>query len=85
MHGAISIFFSGVCRFTVRFKCNNYSYPFVGPFPPAQSDMSWDECKRALGLTDTPNWLGGKQPPPYAVISSKVDESHRGIRNPARR
>ncbi|CAM9321055.1 unnamed protein product, partial [Ectocarpus fasciculatus] len=49
------------------------------------SDMSWDECKRVLGLTDTPNWLGGKKPPPYAVISSKVDESHRGIRNPARR
>ncbi|CBJ31643.1 Sept3, septin GTPase [Ectocarpus siliculosus] len=49
------------------------------------SETSWNECKGALGPTDPPNWLGERQPPPYAVISSKVDESHRGIRSPARR
>ncbi|CAM9709550.1 unnamed protein product, partial [Ectocarpus fasciculatus] len=50
------------------------------------SETSWQGCKRALRLPDTPNWLGERQPPPYAVISSKVDEPHGGgIRKPARR
>ncbi|CAN0296344.1 unnamed protein product [Ectocarpus sp. 6 AP-2014] len=50
------------------------------------SDTSWNECLTTLGFTVTPDWLGERQPPPYAVISSKVDEPHGGlIRNPARR
>ncbi|CAN0168434.1 unnamed protein product, partial [Ectocarpus sp. 12 AP-2014] len=50
------------------------------------SETSWNECLTTLGFTVTLSWLGERQPPPYAVISSKVDEPHGGlIRNPARR
>ncbi|CAM9710093.1 unnamed protein product [Ectocarpus sp. 12 AP-2014] len=49
------------------------------------SETSWEQCKlklRTQGTRNTPDWLGERQPPPYAVISSKVDKSDGSIRTP---
>lgn len=34
---------------------------------------TWDACLDALHIRGTPDWLGKKKPPPFAVISSKLD------------
>lgn len=39
-----------------------------------RAERSWNECKTEIKVTGEPNWLGERQPPPYAVISSKMDD-----------
>eukprot|EP00903_Cladosiphon_okamuranus_P018904 g17387.t1 len=51
------------------------------------SDQAWDACLAVLHIEGTPNWLGERQPPPYAVISSRLDDPDGSISapDPARR
>lgn len=64
---------------------NSFSDPFSLPccFPTnCETDGTWNKCKKLLGVGDQPKWLGEKQPPPYAVISSKIDERDEGDKAP---
>ncbi|CAM9808904.1 unnamed protein product [Scytosiphon promiscuus] len=38
------------------------------------SGRAWTKCLEKLKITNPPSWLGERQPPPYAVISSQLDE-----------
>ncbi|CAB1098287.1 unnamed protein product [Ectocarpus sp. CCAP 1310/34] len=38
------------------------------------SERAWEKCLAALNIADEPIWLGERRPPPYAVISSQVDD-----------
>ncbi|CBJ31642.1 Sept4ps, septin GTPase, pseudogene [Ectocarpus siliculosus] len=38
------------------------------------SERAWRKCLGALNIADEPIWLGERRPPPYAVISSQVDD-----------
>ncbi|CAM9808835.1 unnamed protein product, partial [Scytosiphon promiscuus] len=51
------------------------------------SDHAWTKCVATLQIANPPHWLGEKQPPPYAVISSRLDDpgGHISAPDPARR
>ncbi|CAN0283462.1 unnamed protein product [Ectocarpus fasciculatus] len=46
------------------------------------SERAWGKCLEALNIADEPNWLGERRPPPYAVISSQVDDPNGNAHAP---
>ncbi|CAM9506330.1 unnamed protein product, partial [Ectocarpus fasciculatus] len=46
------------------------------------SDRAWEKCLDALKIEGDPTWLGARRPPPYAVISSQVDDPNGNNKTP---
>ncbi|CAN0296233.1 unnamed protein product, partial [Ectocarpus sp. 6 AP-2014] len=46
------------------------------------SERAWGKCLAALNIADEPIWLGERRPPPYAVISSQVDDPNGNAHAP---
>ncbi|CBJ31640.1 Sept6ps, septin GTPase, pseudogene [Ectocarpus siliculosus] len=46
------------------------------------SERAWGKCLGALNIADEPIWLGERRPPPYAVISSQVDDPNGNAHAP---
>ncbi|CAN0174825.1 unnamed protein product [Ectocarpus fasciculatus] len=46
------------------------------------SERAWGRCLGALNIADKPIWLGERRPPPYAVISSQVDDPNGNAHAP---